>query len=378
MSLAILTFGTILTAQGPQTRRGISDQMSGTYELETTRGDDPQRSAQTATRSLPPGQRERAYRSLLSRLEPPQTLAIDRNGRAITIASSRGPRTEFDADGQTRTERGPNGQMTRTRTEISGNRLTVSTNGGSRGSDFSVTFETSNRGANLLVTRRLDDDDLPRQVTMQSWYRRTVNSPRWDIYAPESRYGPVDGGSPRYPVNAGRMAVADGTRILATLDTPLSMRSSRNGDRFAMTVRNPDEFRGARIEGVISRVDARRRGGNAEDMRIDFQTIQFGGRSTDFDAVLSTVRLSDGSLLYVDGEGDVQGGNHGETTVRNGAIGAALGAIIGAIAGGGKGAAIGAVAGGAGGVILSQGHEQLDLAPGSEVTLTSVVRSRTP
>jgi outer membrane lipoprotein SlyB len=49
-----------------------------------------------------------------------------------------------------------------------------------------------------------------------------------------------------------------------------------------------------------------------------------------------------------------------------------VGAIIGAMAGGGKGAAIGAVIGGTGGVILSQGHEQLELTRGTEVTLTVV------
>ncbi len=46
-----------------------------------------------------------------------------------------------------------------------------------------------------------------------------------------------------------------------------------------------------------------------------------------------------------------------DTTIQNGAIGAAIGAIIGSIAGGGKGAAVGALVGGTGGVIVSQGHD---------------------
>ena len=92
-----------------------------------------------------------------------------------------------------------------------------------------------------------------------------------------------------------------------------------------------------------------------------------GGRSSEFDALLNTVRLSDGTLLRIDDEGEVQDENRGNPTIRNGAIGVAVGAIIGALAGGGKGAAVGAVVGGAGGVILSRGHEQLDLPRGTDV-----------
>jgi hypothetical protein len=378
LSLAVLTVGGLsLMAQRPENPARGSDPMSGDYQLESTRGGNPQRAAETATHSLPPGQRDRAYQSLLSRLEPPQSLSIDRNGRTITIASSRGPRSAFDADGRTRSERGPNGQMVNTRAEISGSQLTVSTSGGSRGSDFSVTFETLNNGTGLLVTRRLDDDDLQQPVTIQSYYRRTATTPRWEVYASGSGSGPgYDNRSDG--LAAGILFVPDGTRILATLDTPLSMRRSRDGEPFTMTVRSPAEFQGARIDGVISRVNADRETGNGLDMRVDFRTIQLrGGRSSEFAALLNTIRLYDGTLLRVNADGDVRDVNRSDTTIQNGSIGAAVGAIIGALAGGGKGAAVGALVGGAGGVILSQGHEQLDLPPGAEVTLTAT-RYRVP
>jgi hypothetical protein len=174
------------------------------------------------------------------------------------------------------------------------------------------------------------------------------------------------------------MMVPDGIRLAATLDTPMSMRNSRNGEPFTLTVRSPGEFQGARIDGVISRVNGYRQDRNNQDLRVDFQTIQMRGRSSPFDGYLNTVRLPDGTLLRVDGDGDVREGNGRDATLQNGAIGAAIGAIIGSIAGGGKGAAVGAVVGGTGGVILSQGHEQLDLRPGSEVTLTAVTRYRMP
>ena len=273
----------------------------------------------------------------------------------------------FDADGRTQRERGPNGRTVSTRAEMSGDRkLTVTTNGGGRGSDFSVTFESLSNGDALRVTRRLDDDNLPRAVTVQSYYRRAEASPRWDVYRPGRDYGS----------DYGSMLVPDGTPLLVTMDTPLSMRTSRNGEPFTMSVRGPGEFQGARIDGVVSRVNAYGESGNGRDLRVDFQTIDLRGRSSGFDAVLETVRLPDGTLLRVNAEGTVRDANSGDTTLRNGGIGAAVGAIIGALAGGGRGAVVGAVVGGAGGVILSQGHEQLDLPRGTQVTLTAVTGYR--
>ena len=84
------------------------------------------------------------------------------------------------------------------------------------------------------------------------------------------------------------------------------------------------------------------------------------------------MRTPDGTTLHVNPEGDVRDKDVNDTRVEHGAIGAAVGAIIGAIAGGGKGAAIGAIAGGAGGAILVEGRDSLDLPPGTEVTLTAV------
>ncbi len=93
------------------------------------------------------------------------------------------------------------------------------------------------------------------------------------------------------------MIVPNGLRLVATLDTPLSMRASRNGEPFTMTVRSAGEFQGARMDGVVFPVEWVRNNGTSQDIRMDFQTMQLRGRSTDFDANLNTVRLSDGTLL---------------------------------------------------------------------------------
>jgi hypothetical protein len=174
--------------------------------------------------------------------------------------------------------------------------------------------------------------------------------------------------------------VPDGTRIVAVLDTSLSTRTSRSGERFSMTVQGPPQYQGARIDGVIARITPYGQGRNA-DMRVDFDTIRLrDGRTAEFEAVLNTVRTPGGVTLRVDASGGVPDPNRTNATIQQGAIGAALGAIIGSFAGGGKGAAIGAVVGGAGGAILAQDREQyLDLPPGTQVTIiVTSSRYRTP
>ena len=373
-AVSLLTVASVTTVAAQRPDRYTRDyaRMTGTYELDRSSGDDPQRAADAATRSLPPGRRERAYQNLLSRLAPPQMLAIDRRGQLITISSSSGPRATVDADGQVRNEPGPNGRMIATRAEMRGDQLSVSTSG-NRGSDYVVTFEAISNGDRLLVERRLDDEELAGPVMVRSYYHRIADEPRWDLSSapPPSREPVYDNRRPEVPYPApAPFAVAEGTRLIATLDTPLDTRTSRGGDRFTMTVRSPRQFEGARIDGVISRVNPEQQSNNLADMIVMFETIRFrDGQSSEFRAVLDTVRTPDGDTLRVDAEGGMRDGGTTDTRVEHGAIGAALGAIIGAVAGGGKGAVIGGVIGGAGGAILVEGRDHLDLPRGTEVSL---------
>jgi len=353
-------------AQRPDEYGSRYSRMTGTYQLEIGRGDDSHRLADAATRGLPPDRRDRVYQNLLTRLEPPQTLAIERRGQMITISSSSGPRATFDADGQVRNEPGPNGRPIATRAEIIADRLSVSTSG-NRGSDFSVTFEPMNNGDRLRVSRRLDNENLSQAVTVQSYYRRVANEPQWDLYddAPRSYTPSVH--------ETGSFDISDGTRLVATLDTPLSTRTGRNSERFTLTVRSPSQFEGARIEGIVSRRNSSEQSNDRADVMVDFETIHFrGGRMAEFRGVLDSLRTPNGDTLRVDPEGGVRDRSNSDTRIEHGAIGAAIGAIIGAVAGGGKGAAVGAIVGGAGGAILVEGRDQLDLPRGTEVTLTAV------
>ena len=109
-------------------------------------------------------------------------------------------------------------------------------------------------------------------------------------------------------------------------------------------------------------------------MTLNFDTIRLrDGRSYRFAGILEAVRTARGETVRLDNEGAIREDNQTDRTVQRTAIGTAVGAIIGAIAGGGKGAAIGAIvgAGGGAGSVYVQGRDDLELEPGTELTIRS-------
>jgi hypothetical protein len=108
-------------------------------------------------------------------------------------------------------------------------------------------------------------------------------------------------------------------------------------------------------------------------MVLAFDSIELPeGRSGPLRA--QVVRIYDagsGSASRVDEEGRVESGSRGKQTLKRSGIGAAAGAIIGGIAGGGKGAAIGLILGGAGGAgsIAINGSKELKLENGTEMLI---------
>ena len=83
---------------------GFHHRLTGTYQLESNRGDDPRRVAELAARAAPSDQRQATYQSLLARLEAPEQLAIERTGNSVTMASTQGRRVTFEADGRDHAE----------------------------------------------------------------------------------------------------------------------------------------------------------------------------------------------------------------------------------------------------------------------------------
>lgn len=339
--------------------------LTGTFELDRARSDDPERIADQATRALASDVRDRVRQNLLNRLNAPQSLAIDLRGRAVTIMSSTGPRATFDADGRNRTETGPNGRPITTRVDLAGPGLSVTTTG-NRGSDFTVRFDPAPGG--LQVTRELDSDTLNGSVTAHSFYRRVAEEPRWNIYEPAPPPMPP-------PPPPGPVLVPGGTQLVARIDQPLSTRTTREGQHVSMVVEN-GPYRGATIDGVVSHVTS---GNGRANMMFDFHGIRMAdGQGGPLQAAIESVRTPDGQVIRVSQSGgsirnDQATGASGQDT----AVGTAVGALIGAIAGGGKGAVAGAIIGGAGTVAV-EGRDQLDLPAGSELTISVLGPRRVP
>jgi YMGG-like Gly-zipper len=342
---------------------GTSADLTGTFRLNSGRGDDVRRTVDNATRNLSLAERQRIYDSLLRRLDPPEMLAIDRRGRSVTIASTRAPQINFVADGREQVETTPQGRTVRVRADLSGDSLTI-TRTGERANDFTVTFDPSNDGRELLVTRTLYSDRLSQPVIVRTYYDRTSDVAQLNIYDTnrESNIGDV----------AGTFVIPNGTQLVAVLNNDLSTQNVREGDRFTMTVRSPGQYDGATIEGSVTSVNRGGRITGRSEMTMDFDTIRMrDGRSYRFAGILESVRTPEGDMVRVDNEGAIRESDQTNKTVTRTAIGTAVGALIGAIAGGGKGAAIGAVIGaGAGaGSVYIQGRNDLEMNAGTEVTV---------
>ena len=349
---------------------GTSGDLTGTYRLNASRGDDVRRIVDDATRNLSAAERQRVYDSLLRRLDSPQMMAIDRRGNQVTIVSSRAPQINFTADGREQVETTQGGRTVRVRADLSGEKLSI-TRTGERANDFIVTFEPSNDGRQLLVTRTLYTDRLNQPITVRSYYDTVSDVAQLNIYDTNREDSGVSGSVGGGGVS-GSFVVPNGTQVVGVLNNDLSTQNVREGDRFTMTVRSPGQFEGATIEGRVLNVDRGGRVTGRSQMTLDFDTIRLrDGRSYAFAGILEAVREPDGDVVRVDNEGAVRENDQTKQTVTRTAIGTAVGAIIGAIAGGGKGAAIGAVIGaGAGaGSVYIQGRNDLDLGAGTEVTV---------
>jgi hypothetical protein len=343
---------------------GGDGELTGTYRLDASRSSDVQQAADNATRTLPSGQRQRVYDALVRRLDPPETLAIERRGTNITIASSRAPQISFMADGREHVETTPNGRTVRVRASFIGDQLSIARSG-DRAQDFTVTFDPTDNGRRLIVTRRLYSDQINQAITVQSYYNRTADIAQLDLGT-----GSVD--YPQGGVTSGDFVIPNGTQLVAQLNNNLSTNTAQDNERFTMTVRSPSQYDGATIEGYVTNVNRSGRITGRSEMTFNFDSIRLrDGRSYRFAGIVETVRTPGNETVRVDNEGAVREDDQTGRTIQRTAIGTAVGAIIGAIAGGGKGAAIGAVLGaGAGaGSVYIQGREDLELVSGTEFTV---------
>lgn len=357
-------------------RRGFDARITGTYRLNASLSDNVVSAIDRAvgtTYNNQTNNRDRVRRQLERRLTSPDVLVIEKRGQQITMASSMSQQVSFNADGVSRSETNANGRTVQTRVSATNNDLTIDYEG-DRMNDFYVSFMPMSNGQ-LRVTRRVYLENRNETVTVNSVYDKTDQIARFDNIDFQNNRN--DNYSNNYPNdnrnNNNDFIVANDTRLIATLDTPLSTRNFRDGDRFSMTVTSPGQYQGAVIEGRVNGSKSGVVSGRA-NLSMDFESIRLRNGSTyRFAGIVDSVREPDGDVVTVNNEGTIRDSNQTKKTVTRAGVGAALGAIIGAIAGGGSGAAIGAGIGagaGAGSVIL-QGRDNLELPTGTQFSLTA-------
>jgi len=340
--------------------------LTGTYRLNTGRSDNVASIVDRAIRgaNYQNNQEDRMRRNLERRLVSPETLTFEKRGQIVTMASANGQTIELTADSRKHTETSPNGRSVTTTVTANNRDLTINYEG-DRMNDYYVSFMPSANGQ-LTVTRRIYLENQNTTVTAMSVYDKTSQTATWNST----------------PVYTGGTAVngfiiPNNTSISATLDSPLSTKTAQNGDRFSMTVNSPSQYSGAVIEGNVVGERSGVVSGRAT-MSLSFNSIRLrNGQIYSFAGIVDQVRNTNGDVINVNNEGQVRDGSQTNKTVTRAGIGAVLGAIIGAVVGGGSGAAIGAgVGAGAGaGTVILQGRDNLELASGSQFSITSTAPS---
>src|SRR5436190_2039071 len=266
--------------------------------------------------------------------------------------------------------------------------------------DFTVTFETTDGGQTLKVTRRITTEYLSETIFAESVYNRTSTTAGLGIQVDSSDKTSSDTGggyssndpgdappptrNPQpqtYPGNqyptqqrVGEFVVPNGTILVGTLESDIDTKVAQNNDRFKMNVQTPAEFRGAVVEGHFSGIDRSGRVLGRTVLTFNFDRITMpNGQVYDFAGSLQRLVDQSGKIIPVDSEGMVRGKDKNRDTATRGGIGAGIGAIIGAIAGGGSGAAVGAMIGGGlgAGSVYAEGGGDMRLSRGTTLTVQS-------
>lgn len=174
-----------------------------------------------------------------------------------------------------------------------------------------------------------------------------------------------------------KVRLAEGTKIVFTLNDTLSTKTNRQGDRFSgvvsRSVRVGDDVvipEGSVVRGVISRVKRPGRIKGRAELSLRFDEIELPD-GTRLDLAASLTDLDESEKETVTEEGQVKGQGSKKRDAATVGAAAGIGTAIGAIAGGGKGAAIGAGSGaaiGAGAVLLTRG-KHIKIKRGSELAI---------
>ncbi len=191
------------------------------------------------------------------------------------------------------------------------------------------------------------------------------------------KFGVVAFAQPRGDDNSTAVTVQEGTTLRVALDTTLSTKSTRVGDRFSATLREPIYVNGkeaipygTRVDGRVSEVQRPGRTHGVGKIDIAFERIQLPNGYTET-IVASTAGAETNDKTKVGKEGSISGPNSRKRDAGEVAGAGGVGAGIGAISGGAKGTAIG---GGVGAIIgladsMRRRGKDLELPSGTSLVI---------
>lgn len=165
--------------------------------------------------------------------------------------------------------------------------------------------------------------------------------------------------------------VPAGTEMRAMLDTPLSSKTSKPGDRFTATISQSIQNRngviipvGSRVEGEVGESEESKTAAlhGRGKLNLRFRDIVLpNGQTVPLVASLVSVNSTNGrQMQQTNNEGQIESGTEGKTAAKDMGIGAGVGTLAGLIFGAPlKGTAVGTLSGG--GYVLATNGKDVNL-----------------
>ncbi len=194
----------------PAVQRPARSALTGVYRIDIPASDKLYSVVAGASSKVPFGEQQRFFIDLAVRLTPPDLLAIEQQGRRISLGSSRAPRMTFLADGVMQTTRAADGHPVRVKFSIENERL-VFASAGRTEDNFTIVFEPLDNGKRLRVVRRLTAEALDQPLVIRTVYNKISDVADWELYGE-----PQLAAAPPANTEAEHPSVARGDRVAAS------------------------------------------------------------------------------------------------------------------------------------------------------------------
>lgn len=183
--------------------------------------------------------------------------------------------------------------------------------------------------------------------------------------------------TPPPPLESGKIQLAEGTKIVFTLNNSLSTKTNQPGDPFSgvvsRSVRVGDKIvipEGSVVRGTAAHVERAGRVKGRSELGLRFDQLELPDGQV-YQLSASLTELEETVKETVGEEGELKGAGSKKRDAATIGTGAAIGAVIGAISGRGKNAATGGAigAGAATAVVLLTRGKDVELKQGTELAI---------